>query len=88
MTYRRQQLGRANAAVVVAVDERQGFFIQFESLDRARKGDPEFLIELFEGQEIGARGEGYLIESASAVERPIMSCIWSGGHDDGRQVQI
>ena len=77
---RGEQLGDPDTPVAIGVDEGEGFFIELESLDRTGERDPQFLIEVLEGEKIGAGGEGDLIETAGAEEVPSVS--W-GGHGKG-----
>ncbi len=66
------QFGRANAAILVGVDQGGGLDIKFNAGDGAGKSDPQLLIELIQAHEVGAGFEFDLIKAASAEEAPVM----------------
>ena len=60
------QLRDADAAVAIGIDQRQGFLIEFEALDRAGQRDPQLLVQPVQCEEVLGRGEGDLVEAAGA----------------------
>ena len=65
-----EELGHADAAVAIGVNEGEGLLVELEAFDGAAQRDPELLVELIEREEIRATGEGHLIEAAGAEEFP------------------
>ena len=63
---------RANASVLVGVNQRKRLGVEFQADRRARERDPELLVELVERQQVGATVEPDLVESARAKEFPLM----------------
>src|SRR5690606_4035788 len=59
-----EELGGADAAVVVGVEEGEGFLVELEALHGAGEGGPEFLVEGMKIFEVGGGGEGDLVETA------------------------
>src|SRR5206468_124904 len=73
----------ADAAVVVGVDEFEGVRVEFEPPYRAGERDPELLVELVEGEEVGAVVEADLVEAAGAEEAPDVAGGGGGGCGHG-----
>jgi hypothetical protein len=65
-------LGRADAAVLVGVDERERALVVLEALDRAGQRSPQLEVEVAEVGEIVRRLEADLVEAARARELPAM----------------
>jgi hypothetical protein len=65
-----EQLRHADAAVAIVVDQRESFFVELQSFDRAAQGDPKLLVEVFEIQKVGPGFERHLIKSAGTGEIP------------------
>jgi hypothetical protein len=55
---------------VVGVDEVEGAGVELEAARRTTQGDPELLVELVEGEKIGAGVEADLVEPAGPPETP------------------
>ena len=49
-----EKLGDADAAVVVGINEGEGFFVELEAFNRAGESDPELLVEVLEVGEVRA----------------------------------
>ena len=58
--------------------QSEGFFIEFEAFDGTGERDPEFLVELVEGEEVGAGGQGHLVKATGAKEIPRMGRARAG----------
>jgi hypothetical protein len=71
------QFGRADAAVVVGVNQGGGFGIELQSGNGAGQRHPQFLVELIQAHQIRAGFEPHLVEAAGAVEPPWI--IFRGG---------
>ena len=67
-----EEFGNADAAVVVAVDEGEGFLVEEGAFDRTGEGNPEFLIQLGQVDQVFGRGDDDLVEPAHANEIPDM----------------
>ena len=81
------EFGRADAAIVVSVNQGGGLGIELQSGDGASQRDPQFLVELIQTHQIGAGFEPHLVETAGAVESPGMS--WrSGCHDSVSRLRL
>ena len=70
-----QQLGRADAPVAVAVDQREGGGVQLGALHGAGQRDPQLEVEVLEVAKIIRGADGHLVEAAGAGEAPGV-----GGH--------
>ena len=62
---------RAHAAVLVGVNQRKRGLVEFDARGGAGERDPELLVELVEVQQVGARADDDLVESAGAEEFPV-----------------
>ena len=65
-----ENLGGADVAVRVRVDEREALRVELDPGDGAGKRHPQLLVERLERKEVGARIEEDLVESARAEEPP------------------
>ena len=66
------EFGRADAAVLVGVNQRGGLGAKFQAGGRAGQRDPEFLVELVEVHQVGTGFEFDLVKAAGAKEFPHM----------------
>jgi len=73
-----EEFGDADAAVFIGVDEGECFLIDFEPFDGAAQGDPEFLVEVAEVEEVVGGFDGHLVECADSVEFPGVLFLRSG----------
>ena len=67
---RRDDLRRANASVLVRVDQVERLRVELDAAGRAAQRGPQLLIELVEIREIGSRCEVNLLEAAGAEKAP------------------
>ena len=69
---RRDQFRRADAAVLVGVNQGQGRLVELQPRGGAGERDPELEVELIEGHEVGARLKLHLVKAARAEETPLL----------------
>ena len=87
-------LGNADVAILVRVNEVERLGVELESASWATQGDPEFLVELVQGQQIPSRGKVDLVKSANAKEAPVVrgsgsvSAVGVWIHDRGGQDSV
>ena len=62
---------RADAAVLVGVNQRERGLVEFDARGGAGQRDPEFLVKLVEVQQVGAGADDDLVEAAGAEEFPV-----------------
>ena len=68
-----EQLGNSNAAIMVAVNQGEGLFVEVGAGDGTGQGDPEFLIEFRQVDQIIGGGNDDLVEPADADKIPDVS---------------
>ena len=64
------QFRRADAAILVGVNQRERGFVKFDARGGTGQRHPELLVELVEVQEVGPGTDDDLIEAAGAEEFP------------------
>src|SRR5690606_8770565 len=69
----REQLRRAYPTVLIGVDEREGSLVEMKPGHGAGQRDPEFLVEIFQADEVAPRSELYLIDPTSPKEAKWLS---------------
>ena len=62
--------GRANAAILVGVDQRKRFGVELQALRRTGECDPKFLVQLIQRLQVSARFEAHLVKATGAKEGP------------------
>ena len=71
----RDEFRRADAAIVVGVNEGGGLRIKLQPGDGAGQRDPEFLVEFIQAYQVRAGFQPHLVETARAVEAPGMGGV-------------
>ena len=61
---------RADAAVLVGINQGQGGLVELQPGGGAGQGDPELLVELIEGHEVGPGFQPDLVKAAGTKEFP------------------
>jgi hypothetical protein len=64
--------GDPDPAVPIGIDQSQGAFVEFEALDGAREGHPEFRIQVLEIPIILGGLESHLVKTPGTEETPTM----------------
>ena len=73
--YRFNDFRHTDASITVAVDHFKGFTVEFETDCRAAQDNPEFLVQLIQGHQVGAAIQTHLIKTAGPEKGPAMHGI-------------